>query len=186
MNVYSYSAIYADLKPIGCAMRICKECKIEKHLDEFYRRSNGTTSHCCCKACYLVKYSPNRGKPNLGRFKSGLTPWNRKEIDGRYSRKAKSWRIAILDRDGHVCKLCNKRKKRMHAHHIKDWYNFPELRFDLSNGQTLCMSCHAIIHGKEKCNFLKNGTSWCKGMKMSKEHCEKLSKAHKRVSGDIA
>jgi hypothetical protein len=31
---------------------------------------------------------------------------------------------------------------KLNADHIKSWAHYPELRFDTSNGRTLCLSCH--------------------------------------------
>jgi hypothetical protein len=115
------------------------------------------------------------------RFKRGNIPWNRVEIDGRRSKKAREWRDAVWERDGYACKTCGYSGDNMliHAHHVKGWDEYPELRFETDNGLTLCHSCHAKIHGKQVCNLLKDGVSWIKGKKMSEEHRKKLSLAHK-------
>jgi len=161
----------------GFIMKVCKDCNIEKPLSEFYRKKYGWYE-LRCKKCYLDRYSPYRGKPNSGKFKKGNIPFNKTTVDGKQSLRSKRWTKDIIDRDK-KCAFCGTIEKLV-AHHIKSWKKYPELRFDLNNGQTLCNTCHSKLHGREKCNFLKNGIPWIKGRKMSIEHCKKLSEAHKR------
>ena len=52
------------------------------------------------------------------------------------------WRKAVLERDGNVCRICNKDYGKMETDHIKPWALFPGLRFDIQNGQVLCRECH--------------------------------------------
>lgn len=159
----------------GFIMKVCKDCNIEKPLSEFYVRSDGLLE-LRCKKCYLDKYSPNRGKPNTGRFKKGNIPVTRKIIDGKQSLRSKQWAKDIIDRDK-KCAFCGTVEKLV-AHHIKSWKEYPKLRFNLDNGQTLCNTCHSKLHGRKICNLLKNGTSWAKGKKFSSEYRKKLSDAH--------
>lgn len=56
-----------------------------------------------------------------------------------------AWRTAVFERDSYTCQACGD-KKRLNAHHIKTWTGYPDLRFDLTNGITLCFSCHAKKH----------------------------------------
>jgi 5-methylcytosine-specific restriction endonuclease McrA len=65
------------------------------------------------------------------------------------------WHRAVLARDGFKCRNCGATKgqgkdKRLHAHHIKPWDEFPHLRFILDNGKTLCHPCHLAEHKREK------------------------------------
>ena len=60
----------------------------------------------------------------------------------------KRWRSAVYARDSRECQLCNSRK-RIEAHHIKRWSDFPQLRFDPNNGVTLCKVCHKKITNSE-------------------------------------
>lgn len=60
----------------------------------------------------------------------------------RYSVEAKEWREAIFKRDDFTCQMCGKRGGYLEADHIKPWAFFPKLRFELSNGRTLCRPCH--------------------------------------------
>lgn len=59
---------------------------------------------------------------------------------------AKEWSKAVRRRDK-VCQECGA-SDRLHAHHIKRWRDYPELRYELSNGITLCHACHERAHGR--------------------------------------
>ena len=47
---------------------------------------------------------------------------------------------------------CDKTVKGIEAHHIKRFAFFPELRFEITNGITLCKKCHNKTRMKEE-NF---------------------------------
>jgi len=61
----------------------------------------------------------------------------------------KQWRKEVYQRDGYKCLWCGS-KKKLQAHHIKLWAHYPQLRYVLSNGITLCKYHHSLIHGKEQ------------------------------------
>lgn len=55
----------------------------------------------------------------------------------------KGWRKAVKDRDGWTCRIAdNNCAGRLEAHHILPWKEFPELRYEINNGITLCHSHH--------------------------------------------
>lgn len=56
------------------------------------------------------------------------------------------WRKAVYHRDNHTCQHCGKRGVKLNAHHILPWALYPERRYDVANGITLCKSCHINLH----------------------------------------
>jgi 5-methylcytosine-specific restriction endonuclease McrA len=53
------------------------------------------------------------------------------------------WRTAVFTRDDFTCQKCGKAEGNyIEAHHIKPWSLYPELRYAIDNGETLCKSCH--------------------------------------------
>lgn len=55
------------------------------------------------------------------------------------------WRDAVYKRDKYTCIECKKSGVYLNAHHKKSFRHFPELRFDINNGITLCVPCHKKI-----------------------------------------
>ncbi len=72
-------------------------------------------------------------------WKGGLTSDNQLV---RNSVPFQRWRKSIFERDDYTCQDCKVRGGELHAHHIKSFRNFPELRIEMSNGITLCVECH--------------------------------------------
>lgn len=54
----------------------------------------------------------------------------------------KYWRQSVFIRDDYTCQECSERGGKLNADHIKSWAEYPELRYDLNNGRTLCEKCH--------------------------------------------
>jgi 5-methylcytosine-specific restriction endonuclease McrA len=64
----------------------------------------------------------------------------RQEAMARY--EYRDWRTAVFERDNYTCCGCGQRGKTLQADHIKPWATHPELRYEVSNGRTLCVPCH--------------------------------------------
>lgn len=97
-------------------------------------------------------------------FKKGMTPWNKGkkylQISGdkhwswkggitktshklRTSLEYTLWRRSVLQRDSFRCIWCGEDDpKLLEADHIKPFSLFPDLRFAIDNGRTLCRTCH--------------------------------------------
>lgn len=54
----------------------------------------------------------------------------------------RTWRGGVFVRDDYTCQGCKQRGGYLTAHHIKSFAHYPDLRYDISNGLTLCEPCH--------------------------------------------
>ena len=73
-------------------------------------------------------------------WKGGVTP---EHVRIRQSEEYKTWRISSFKRDNYTCQCCNDSKGgNLQAHHIENFSDHEELRFDITNAITLCNSCH--------------------------------------------
>lgn len=74
----------------------------------------------------------------------------RLSIEGRRSEEYKNWRRSVFERDNYTCRSCGARGCRLNAHHIKAYAFFPDLRYEVTNGLTLCEICHKAIHKRRR------------------------------------
>ncbi len=111
-------------------------------------------------------------------FKKGNKPWNTgtvgvvkawnkglgtKEPTRKYDHpKYRLWRTAVFERDDYTCLVCKTKGGNLQADHIKPWCEFAELRYVVSNGQTLCKKCHLEKTKKDLSVFWKNQFSLSK------------------------
>ena len=65
----------------------------------------------------------------------------------RMSKEGREWIKNVNKRDNRHCLKCNS-NKQIRSHHISSFSRFPELRFDVKNGATLCSPCHKAFHKK--------------------------------------
>ena len=108
----------------------------------------------CSKDCYFI-YQKGKSKSLANRrkyigednpnWKGGITSRNKQM---RASEEYKQWRLRVFERDDWTCRKCGLRSEKnqyilIQAHHIKPFATFPELRFEIDNGMTLCKKCHA-------------------------------------------
>lgn len=106
---------------------------------------DGGGKHCSIKCRGMAR----RGE-NHHNWKGGITPQNHL---WRTSPEYEKWRKEVLARDNYTCQDCGDRSYKgrgqrvvLHIHHIFNFADFPEHRYEIWNGTTLCRKCHAKIH----------------------------------------
>ena len=109
------------------------------------------------------------------------------EVRERSSYIAKKWRALILERDGNKCQKCAN-VKNLHVHHIKEFKDYPDLRWDINNGITVCVSCHEKIHSRRFPDWLTDRITETKDVVQTKPRIEfnitkqKLQELYKSLS----
>ena len=122
----------------------CDDCRKLKcaFCGEFFIPKNSTLNHrFCgqeCKKKSQAGTEPEHLKANRGRKPR---TYHLRKRDKHGSAFDREWRTSVFERDNYTCQECGS-KQKLQAHHIKPYKAFPELRHELSNGKTLCKSCH--------------------------------------------
>ena len=134
---------YCSKKCFDCAQKEprkkikCNNCG--KIIIRRIGKLKGHKKHFCCRKCYLV-------------FNRGKNHYEYKELkhlthDGY---KLDRWAMDVKKRDGYICRECGcKNSSYIQAHHIKDVLNNNNLKFNINNGVSLCIKCHAKKHNDD-------------------------------------
>ena len=116
---------------------------------ELMRRGESRSCETCAARFYIAVRRIKEGQP--GRFCSVTcrAVWQNQQPRKSRTRDSadnRDWRTAVFARDNYTCQRCSQRGGHLNAHHIKGWTRYPEFRFDLDNGLTLCGPCHVAWH----------------------------------------
>ena len=115
------------------------------------------TQSCGCLATEKAKerfiefLKQNRGE-NHYRYDGTITDVERNEMNRRKF-KCSGLRELSFKRDSYKCEKCGKGGGRLNAHHVQNWKNYPDLRFEISNLCTLCVTHHKEFHSKYGTKF---------------------------------
>lgn len=100
------------------------------------KRDNFSTDH-------RIKIGLNQKGKNNHNWKGGVMKKNySNRLNIMKSIEYKLWRKTVFVRDNYTCIWCGYKGNRIQADHIKPFSQFPELRFAIDNGRTLCIECH--------------------------------------------
>lgn len=97
----------------------------------------------------VQKYKPHpkTSKELHPNWKGGISSVN-KTIRGSINYRL--WREQVYLYDDWTCWICENRGGKLHPHHLKKFSEFPEARFNLQNGITLCEFCHYTYGNHQK------------------------------------
>lgn len=149
-------------RPHTIYKRICPQCNEEFSTEK--RKQRGRKQQFCSPSCngkwYYQNSQKSREALKLGgtkkyklrgedhpNWKGGTYEGNRKKDEGRS--EYKKWRRRVFERDNFTCVICKEVGGELNAHHIKPYVDYPELRYDVNNGITLCEDCHIAVHRDE-------------------------------------
>lgn len=136
-------------------LRVLAKRKTFKEIAKLLNRSYDAVRIRAIKLGIKSVYSPGEEtkkkeiRKKISSSLQGILPenWNGfKESKNALIRKSEpyqKWRWNVFIRDNFSCVKC-KNGGYLNADHIKPFALFPKLRFEVSNGQTLCIDCHKL------------------------------------------
>jgi hypothetical protein len=121
---------------------------VKGHIDLVPASSRGFTDE-VKKKMSLAHIGLQRGEksPRWIKDRTKLKTSREHQFGSRY----KEWMRLVKNRDGWKCRINdNHCSGRLEAHHILSWHEFPDLRFTINNGITLCHFHHPRKKSDEK------------------------------------
>jgi len=122
----------------GSRKKRCEKCGRffgpNRNITTFRRRRFYSTT---CGPGY--KWTSGPGTP---RWRGGLQARLDSGARTRSCTEQVRWSKSVMERDHYTCRWCGRKGGDLHAHHVRPFRDFPELRWELSNGITLCKPCH--------------------------------------------
>lgn len=140
----------------------CDRCGIS--IPEYHPHTKTSKNHYCLECSFILKKISEEsyiscvgialdgvravvidGEVNIW---LGTPPWERSDKDERNSLSYKKWRTSVFERDEYTCQHCGQVGGELNAHHIKPFAKYKDLRYEITNGLTLCVTCHREVHRK--------------------------------------
>jgi 5-methylcytosine-specific restriction endonuclease McrA len=138
--------------------RTCKYCK--KPFDSRNTVGRHKVRNFCTKKCKFAQISKTKTGVKIGpmplawrekigeaqrgerhhNWKGGVYDSMERKI--RHSLEYREWRRHVFQRDDYTCQSCGTRGGELNADHELPFALYPDLRFEILNGRTLCVPCH--------------------------------------------
>lgn len=115
------------------------KCPVGIHDDYFQKISNAVRYEFRCPECSLEETSLRMRGAGCHFWKGGI---NGENDTLRHRKEYKEWRTLVYERDNYTCQCCGMYGVKLNAHHINQFANYPNLRYNIDNGITLCEKCH--------------------------------------------
>ena len=154
------STVHYWIRTISVPFMNNRSCSCGKKMSGYSRE---------CKKCFLShgarawlgKKRPAMSeswKKNIGDGHRGVKNYrwivDRTQIkrqEDRNNPEYKQWRVKVWGRDNFTCCIKNSDcKGKIEAHHILSWSEYPELRYEVNNGITVCHFHHPRKKMEEK------------------------------------
>ena len=136
---------------------ICNDCGKERIILKYAYRD------LCTSCCQIGKNNPNFGKKFSDEHRCKMSEnhadfsgensscWNPNLTDKergikRNTFEYNTWVRAVKETNNFTCVKCNTCESELVAHHLFAYWKYPEARFIIGNGITLCKSCHNKFH----------------------------------------
>ena len=127
-----------EIRKCKCGNELARHITPEGRNKGFYRTCGSIS---CIKAQYTNPTISNK-KRHIGKDHP-LYKEDRTQIKSKRPQYENSaWTKSILERDNYTCQECGRRGVKLQAHHIMSYVDYIDLRWEISNGITLCIDCH--------------------------------------------
>ena len=128
-----------SFSPLLASEKVWFKCPNGKHEDYLQKISNAVIYGFTCRQCGNENVGLQKRGENSRFWKGGIYGEN----DAlRHRFEYKNWRTNVYERDKYTCQCCGNVGGRLNAHHLYQFSDYEDLRYEEDNGITLCTKCH--------------------------------------------
>lgn len=122
---------------------ICDYCG--KEFERLSSQVNGKYNIYCSRECQSKGYGLKHRGENHHRYNPNLTNEDRDKTTTTL--EYIEWRKLVFERDNYTCQCCGDNKGgNLNGHHLNSRDKFPQEKYNVNNGITLCETCHKEFH----------------------------------------